>query len=62
MLQSRITVWENLIVYALLYRVNKPEQKIRDLCSYFSITHLLDQRFRNLSSGERTRVTWSRHC
>lgn len=56
MLQSRITVWENLIVYALLYRVKKPEQKIRDLCSYFSISHLLDQRFKNLSSGERTRV------
>jgi ABC-2 type transport system ATP-binding protein len=56
MLQSRITVWENLIVFAGLYRVRKPDQKIRDLCDYFGVTHLLGQRFKVLSSGERTRV------
>jgi ABC-2 type transport system ATP-binding protein len=28
-LQSRITVWENLIVFARLYRVSNPEDKIR---------------------------------
>ena len=32
MLQGRITVWENLIVYARLYRVQHPEQKIRQRC------------------------------
>jgi ABC-2 type transport system ATP-binding protein len=56
MLQGRITVWENLIVFARLYRVDKPEHKIRDLCGYFGITHLLSQLFKVLSSGERTRV------
>src|SRR5229473_8145102 len=30
-LQGRITVWENLIVFARLYRVAQPESKIREL-------------------------------
>jgi len=56
MLQGRITVWENLIVYARLYRVHRPEQKIRDLGAYFGITELMDQRFLTLSAGQKTRV------
>jgi len=56
MLQGRITVWENLIVYARLYSLPKPEQKIRDLGAYFGITGLMDQRFLTLSAGQKTRV------
>ena len=56
MLQGRITVWENLIVYARLYRVHRPEQKIRDLGAYFGITEVMDQRFLTLSAGQKTRV------
>jgi ABC-2 type transport system ATP-binding protein len=56
MLQNRITVWENLIVFARLYRVKSPEHKIKDMGEYFGITHLMDQRFMTLSAGQKTRV------
>ena len=56
MLQNRITVWENLIVYARLYRVDTPEHKIRSMGDYFGITQLMDQRFMTLSAGQKTRV------
>ncbi len=55
-LQGRITVWENLIVFARLYRVDKPEAKIRELGRYFGIDELMGQRFLTLSAGQRTRV------
>jgi ABC-2 type transport system ATP-binding protein len=56
MLQNRITVWENLVVYARLYRVRGAEHKIRDLGAYFGITDLMPQRFLTLSAGQKTRV------
>jgi ABC-2 type transport system ATP-binding protein len=56
MLQNRITVWENLIVFARLYRVANPEGKIRRMGEYFGITRLMDQRFMTLSAGQKTRV------
>ncbi len=56
MLQNRITVWENLIVFARLYRVAQPEAKITDMGAYFGITHLMNQRFMTLSAGQKTRV------
>jgi ABC-2 type transport system permease protein len=56
MLQGRITVWENLVVYARLYRVHDPEHKIRDLGTYFGIGELMGQRFLTLSAGQKTRV------
>jgi ABC-2 type transport system ATP-binding protein len=55
-LQGRITVWENLIVFARLYRVDRPEDKIRTLGRYFGIDELMGQRFLTLSAGQRTRV------
>ncbi len=55
-LQSRITVKENLVVFARLYRVAKPEDKIRELGHYFGIDELMGQRFLTLSAGQRTRV------
>src|SRR4030088_183851 len=55
-LQGRITVWENLIVFARLYRVDNPEDKIRKLGEFFGITELMGQRFLTLSAGQRTRV------
>ena len=56
MLQNRITVWENLLVFARLYRVSKPESRIREMGEYFGITRLMDQRFMTLSAGQKTRV------
>jgi ABC-2 type transport system ATP-binding protein len=56
MLQNRITVWENLIVYARLYRVREPEDKIKQMGSYFGVQQLFNQRFLTLSAGQKTRV------
>jgi ABC-2 type transport system ATP-binding protein len=56
MLQNRITVWENLIVFARLYRVQQPQDKIRQMGDYFGISRLMDQRFMTLSAGQKTRV------
>lgn len=55
-LQGRISVWENLLVFAYLYALKKPEKKITELAQYFEITDLLPQRYWDLSSGQKTRV------
>lgn len=55
-LQGRITVWENLTVFAGLYKVKNPKKKIMDLIEYFEITDLLSTRYWDLSSGQKTRV------
>lgn len=55
-LQGRISVWENLLVFAYLYALKKPEKKITELTQYFEITDLLPQRYWDLSSGQKTRV------
>ncbi len=55
-LQGRITVWENLIVFARLYQVAKAKPKIMELVEYFQIEALLNQRFWDLSAGQKTRV------
>ncbi|HEX7456310.1 MAG TPA: ABC transporter ATP-binding protein [Candidatus Nanoarchaeia archaeon] len=55
-LQGRISVWENLLVFSYLYSLKNPEKKIKELSTYFEITHLLPKRFWDLSSGEKTRV------
>lgn len=55
-LQGRISVYQNLIVYAHLYEVENPKKKISELAEYFEITELLGQKYWNLSSGQKTRV------
>ena len=55
-LQGRISVWENLIVFAKLYSVSDIDEKINNLAKYFEIENLLSKRFWDLSSGQRTRV------
>ncbi len=55
-LQGRISVWENLIVFAGLYQVASAKQKILDLVKYFEIDELLKQRYWDLSAGQKTRV------
>ena len=55
-LQGRISVWENLLVFAYLYEMRKPEKKITELAQYFEITDLLPQRYWDLSTGQKTRV------
>lgn len=57
-LQGRTTVWENLVVFANLYLVDDPKKKILELVEYFEINDLLNNQYKNLSSGERTRVNF----
>ncbi|HYT40711.1 MAG TPA: ABC transporter ATP-binding protein, partial [Methylomirabilota bacterium] len=57
-LQGRISVWENLIVFAGLYGVEKPRRKIMELVKYLEITNLLPELYQNLSSGQKTRVNF----
>lgn len=55
-LQGRITVMENLVVFAYLYGIKKPKKKIDEFVSYFEIGALLNQRYMDLSAGQKTRV------
>lgn len=55
-LQGRITVWENLKVFADLYQVADPKEKIQQLAEHFCITSLFGTRFWDLSAGQKTRV------
>lgn len=55
-LQGRISVWENLLVFAHLFSVKQPKQKIIELTDYFEIGSLLNKRYWDLSSGQKTRV------
>jgi ABC-2 type transport system ATP-binding protein len=55
-LLGRISVMENLLVFAQLYSVKNPKNKINELLEYFEITQLADQRYWDLSAGQRTRV------
>lgn len=55
-LQGRITVWENLLVFALLYQVENPKEKIEKLTKYFEVNELLESKYKDLSSGQQTRI------
>ena len=55
-LQGRISIWENLLVFAHLYRVKNPKKKIINLVEYFEINDLLSTRYWDLSTGQKTRV------
>ncbi len=55
-LLGRISVYENLIVFANLYSIEKPKKKIQELVEYFEIESLLNKRYFDISSGQRTRV------
>ncbi len=52
----RLTVFENLMVFARLYGVRDPVSKIAQLLRLFAIENLKNKRVARLSSGETTRV------
>jgi ABC-2 type transport system ATP-binding protein len=52
----RLTVWENLHVYAWLYQIQDKKKKIMELCDRFEATSLLKMQFKDLSAGQITRV------
>lgn len=55
-LQNKITVEQNMRVFAMAYGVRKPEHKISELLDYFGVVHLKDEVYLNISAGQRTRV------
>lgn len=55
-LLGRITVAENLKVFAGLYSLKNIDKKISSLAEYFEITELLNIKFQDLSAGQKTRV------
>lgn len=57
-LQNRTTVYQNLLVFSKLYQISNPEKKIMELIEYFEIMHLLNERFRELSTGQKTRINF----
>jgi len=55
-LPHRLTVRENLTVYAHLYGVPRPKQRIEDLGEALDFKDLLKRPYGQLSAGQRTRV------
>lgn len=55
-LPSNLLVWQNLTVFARLYRVPRPKQRIEELLELLDITHLRKSVTGRLSAGESTRV------
>lgn len=57
-LQGRVTVWENLVVFAHLYHVESPLPKIKKLVERFEMNDLIHKRYWDLSTGQRTRANF----
>lgn len=55
-LPLRLTVWENLRVFAALYGVRRPAERIRELLERFEIAGSRTKKVGDLSSGQKTRV------
>jgi ABC-2 type transport system ATP-binding protein len=53
---GRLTVYENLMVFARLYEVVRPERKIMELLRLFDLEPLKNRPQLRLSSGQNTRV------
>jgi ABC-2 type transport system ATP-binding protein len=56
-LPRRLTVRQNLEVYARLYGVPDHRRRIAELARELDLADFLDRPYGNLSSGQRTRVT-----
>jgi ABC-2 type transport system ATP-binding protein len=56
-LPKRLTVAENLRVYARLYGVLRPRERIGELSLDLDLGELLNRPYGNLSAGQRTRVS-----
>lgn len=55
-LQQRSNVWQNMHVFAVAYGVKNPKIKISELLDFFGVLHLKNERYQNISAGQRTRV------
>lgn len=55
-LANNLTVYRNLKIFGIMYKVKDYDQKIEDLMKQFGIIHLRNKWFGDLSAGEKTRV------
>ncbi len=55
-LMGRISVWENLFVFAELYQVENSRAKISSLLEQLEATDLASKLYKDLSSGQKTRI------
>jgi ABC-2 type transport system ATP-binding protein len=55
-LPQRLTVHENLCVYARLYNVRQFRQRLAQLAGQLEITQYLDRVYGTLSAGQKTRI------
>ncbi len=55
-LPANLLVWQNLLVFAKIYRVPEPRQRIDELLEMMEIGHLRKRVTGQLSAGESTRV------
>jgi ABC-2 type transport system ATP-binding protein len=55
-LPHRLSVRENLTVFALLYSLRQPADRIAELAAALDLTDLLERKTGSLSSGQKTRV------
>ena len=55
-LPSNLLVWQNLLVFAKLYKVPRPKQRVEELLELLDIAHLRKSVTGRLSAGESTRV------
>ncbi len=55
-LPHRLTVWENLDIYARLYNVSRRKQRIHELSELLDLGVLLRRPSGSLSSGQKTRI------
>jgi ABC-2 type transport system ATP-binding protein len=53
---GRLTVYENLMVFARLYQISQPKQKVMELLRQFDLEPLKNRPVLRLSSGQNTRA------
>jgi ABC-2 type transport system ATP-binding protein len=56
-LPKRLTVAENLRVFADLYGLRRPRQRVDEVAAQFDLSALLKRPYGSLSAGQRTRVS-----
>ena len=56
-LPGRLSVAENLNIYARLYNIHKRKQRIAELAEQLDLNNLLSRTYRTLSAGQKTRAS-----
>lgn len=59
-LPSRLTVRQNLTVYARLYSTAEPTERLAQLSDELNLSNLLSRRYGSLSAGQKTRVAMAK--